>query len=337
MAKMQSVEVVLPLAVELELEEHWIRETEKAGKEIDARVLNFNRRTRNILTPVKVELPAPDELRRQYKEKCQVAKQDLSLTVIPLSGRPLAAVYELAVKLVPPFEEKGVGFKDAVILLSVLDHLEAEVGREGALITQDQIFEKAPIAELCPSVTGRIQVYKELKEVYAILLDRLAGKYFDAWQVDRREIKTLLEQKRAELNEFIETNLEVYAFDLPPAVKLVKSIEVADLQDDTIQAPIPRPAKSQEVPISFEVDVKLHIVVIRFPSIPQRPLRVGQAPQVSAAILAGPRQEEETVGKTVRVEAVATFDNGYKDIRFLSVALKPLGLGLGLLGLGQDR
>jgi hypothetical protein len=334
MARMHGVGVIMPLAVEMELEERWIRETEQTGKEIAGRVGNFNRQTRNCLPSINVELPGTAELRRQYRERIQTIKEGFLITVIPLSSRSLEVLYEMATKLIPPFEAKGVGFKDAVILFSVLDHLEANPEHQGALIAGDQMFDKA--LGFFPPVNGRIQVYKEIKEVYGILLERMTRRYFEAWQEDRREIKSILERRITELQQFIESNLEFYTSQLPGLVQSVKSIEISDIKEDTVQAPIPRPKNGEEVQLSFEVGVKLHAVVTKFPSIGQRPLRVGEVVQVGAEILSGPREEEETLDQTVKVEASASYNNGYKDIRFVSVSLNTagfgLGLGLGLLG-----
>lgn len=336
MAKTQKVEIIIPLAVEAELEERWVREVEKARNEMTARVDNFNRHTKSISPPIKGVMPSAEELRRQYREKIEAMKKRMQIAGIPLSNRSLQSVYEMAIKLTPPFEEKGVGFKDTIILLSVIDHLEANADRQGAFIAQDQIFAKAPIAELCSSAKDRIQFYKEPKKLVDVLLERMAKPLVDSWRADRRAIEAILDQKRDELKRFIEANLEVDTYQLPDpgVIDLIKSVEVSEIHKNTLNPPFPRPENGKEAQITFDVDVILHVVVSRMPSFKSRPLRVGELTPaiglINSEILA-PRQEEEALARTVRVEAAAAFNKEYTDIRFLSVSLKPVGLlGLGL-------
>ena len=67
--------------------------------------------------------------------------QDAGIEVIRTPNIPLETLIDMAVKKQPPFEEKGEkGFRDAVILFSIIDHMKTNSFSNAILVSVDPIF-----------------------------------------------------------------------------------------------------------------------------------------------------------------------------------------------------
>ena len=109
-------------------------------------------------------------------------------------------MFALAVSHHAPFQEGDIGFKDAIIYLSVIDHLKKESSHIGAFISQDGVFKEAKVLQLAKSEEVSVEVYTTIDEVYTQLEGRLEGAVKRAWEEDRQRAEMALKAKLSEIH-----------------------------------------------------------------------------------------------------------------------------------------
>src|SRR5262249_30222446 len=125
--------------------------------------------------------------------------------------RTLEEVFGFATKYVLPFvlDAKGRGFQDAVILLTILDHLNSFPTATAVFVSEDKDFKRAKFADFLPGFEAKkLQVVKELKSVF----DSLWEPYFDETVIKpyRQEVenaKLAAQGIVPELKTFIKSHL----------------------------------------------------------------------------------------------------------------------------------
>ena len=334
-----KIPLFIPDAVELELEEHWLRSFDEKVRQIESRLQAFTDHIASVVTAgATIGMPARERALQEYRQKVQEFKQHWGINGVPFTARPIEELVRMAALRHPPFKERDEGFRDAVILLSIVDHLRQKPEEIGAFVSLDAIFKREGVTELAKAAGTQVEIYGSLNEVF----DRLKGLVDAAvtvlWQADQNRALAALENVLPEIGRFVPENLEVEESQLGlfyGAARALSRIEVVRVKN--IRTPLPVGRRPDEpVAISFDVDVKLHVVVERPPLPPPRVLKVGEelsplAGLSLAAALGGPTRTEEVVERVAEIEALATVvDNEYRKVRLSSVRLQQQNPFVGL-------
>lgn len=126
LARGSQISVVLPEAVEREVKAHWLRDLEEQLTELTAAERHFGALTSNIgwdAEPTTKELFDLDSAGDKYIEVVDKLKSEWCIISAPLNPVPLDGLFQMAITKQPPFEDRGTGFQDAVILLSAIEDL----------------------------------------------------------------------------------------------------------------------------------------------------------------------------------------------------------------------
>ena len=329
LARIFQVALFLPQAVELELEEHWLREFDKKCGEVTSRVGKLKKYAVAVVTDnFSLALPDRNRVRNEYCTKVRALKEKWAVEAVPLTSRPLDEIFRMAIRREHPFQEEGKGFQDAVILLSVIDHLRGAPGQVGAFVSQDTDFKEQDLAKLAGSVGVQVRLYKTIGEISYVLVGQLREVIKSTWEQDQRHAADVLNTMLPQIEEFITRNLEIpeWHWGLVGKIAAVPRLEVTCIK--SVQTPLPSEQKDGQPvrKISFETEVNLHVVIESFP--PPSPLKVGEESpsRVLEAVLAGlqgPKREIRVLQRVVEVEATAAIvNNEYRDIQFVSARLK---------------
>jgi len=266
-------------------------------------------------------------------------KQKYGLSTVPFTGRPVTEIFEMATIRHPPFKpgKEDVGFRDAVIFLSVVDDLVAVKGQghRGALVTRDGAFHDPRIIEFAARAGVELQVFRSVTAVYDSFLEALASYAKVKWDESAAQARHSLESRLPEIQKFISENLEIseWGFLSNARVVAVPRIEVAAVGD--VRIPDPLAPLRDRIRLSFDVRTKFDARVERFPLLPTpRRLKIGQEEQtglgdVSLGLAAPfraslsdlinePTEKTELV-RVVRVEASA--DPKFETFSFESVSI----------------
>ncbi len=132
-----EIELFLPVATEMELEQHWYRALTSMCSDMSLNVNKLRRALRYVdLAIPDQNLPNEETARGAYRAMVSRVKQEWAIASVPLTGRVLEDVFGMAIHQSPPFKEEGAGFQDTMIYLSVIDYLR-ESGRAGAYVSND--------------------------------------------------------------------------------------------------------------------------------------------------------------------------------------------------------
>lgn len=339
LARLFKIEVFLPDCVEAELEAHWLREWGKLHRNSTSSVSDLNKHLLGILPDrITLQLPETPQLLQNYREKVLEIKQQWGIKSVPITSNSVSKFFEMAISQHPPFKEKGSGFQDAVIYLSVIDHLRHSSGTVAAFASQDRAFEKQEVLELATSAGVEIEIYKTIDEVARVLEERLE-KFVDLmWQKDRQLATTALTNMIPQIEQFLFNNL---LFSIPQLQSIgwttgklnpidrpvmVESIKVTSIKDVWTTPPWKRKS-DEDVKVSFKTEVDISILVNRFSSHPASLLRIGEPDLPPASLLLEPIPETQIWQHLVEIEATAIIVEGeVKDVKFVSAGLKTIGL-----------
>src|SRR5207302_8932981 len=129
----------LPEPVITEAEEHWLRGVKDGITGLGTAQKSFHRFINPLECKTTVEHPSAEILLDEYKQKVDVAINDYGIERVPYTTSTIEEVFGSATKYLLPFAPKaeGRGFQDAVILLSILDHLGPSSSGTGLFVTED--------------------------------------------------------------------------------------------------------------------------------------------------------------------------------------------------------
>lgn len=249
----------------------------------------------------------------------------------------------------PPFKQgkEDAGFRDAVIMLSVVDDLVSAKNHVGALVSRDDAFHDPKIIEFAADSGVKLQVFRSVKEAFDSLIKDAAEYVKTNWDATTKHVQDRLKSQLADIEKFIVETLDIPEWGLVRGARVleVPRIEALDVRD--VRVPNPFDVRGAErVRLSFDVDVKFHVKAQRFEPPPTRRLKVGPPKTLEElleslgpvefsaswqpSIFAQPSDDSEAAG-VVRVEASA--DPKYQTFAFESASLVVEGLGGLAIGL----
>ncbi len=287
------------------------------------------------------KLPSEDSLRNEIES--MTSAFTARFTLIPTTSRPLSEFVTLATKYRATFEENDKGFKDAVILCSILDFMKEQQVFAAVVVSRDGVFGSPAATSFWQSENAKLEVLESIDELAARISNYVSHELNAAWaaheEEDRQKLLTTVEPLRSDLETYIVENLAVSSSDLSVqgVVKQIKRLELLSIEG--VHAAL---AANEEgdVNVSIDAKIKLELDVQTFTLSPPPKLKVGgtaqeSAPTVDIYNLFGTRAihpKEAELVVVVEADAKRT-DEKFHDIRFTSVSVKkpPLFTLSGLL------
>jgi hypothetical protein len=259
-----KVEPFIPMPVLDETEAHWLRTVETQASRIASAKRELERIVRPIECDVSIQLTDLDQLRSRYRVVRDEAVKKYRINVIPYANRPAEFFFHRATKYSMPFEKEreGKGFQDAVILQSVLDHLQKNAGLKGMLVTKDSGMVQAQIREFLPEFDPSRLRISVLDDVW----DNLFQYNFDQtvtqpWAEERRNAMTAAESLVPLWKDFLKTHLTenmLRAGGFGTVATVMKLISVDMVRVTFVDTPIPdlyaEPDRDVRISVSVSAD-----------------------------------------------------------------------------------
>lgn len=252
--------------------------------------------------------------------------------VIPTPAIELPRLLNMAVKKIRPFEEKGEkGFRDSVILFSVLEYARQwpHAGYH-LLISRDDIFSHADVVRLASEHGVDFRVRASIAETIEHLEQFLsdAAKRYRAERVGN--LLAFLEQNRDRIEEHIRTTGEFtsnFLLDRLIVSGSLKEIEAIHLLaiEDAQPGVLPNGVERGNVQISFRATMKFVVILSAYAAGPMPTYRVGQpeTPSPPVPFLIGEQQLiRQALEKIVFVQGTANLDalsDAYSDLELAPV------------------
>src|SRR5207249_9520325 len=127
--------------------------------------------------------------------------------------RPVTEIFEMASLRHPPFKQgkEDVGFRDAVIFLSIVDDLMAvkDPKAVGALVARDEAFHDPKIIEFGTNAGVALQVFRSVKDVFDSLINDEVAYVKEQWAATTDRVQRSLGSRLPEIERFIGKTIEV--------------------------------------------------------------------------------------------------------------------------------
>jgi len=329
-----KIPVLLPAGVEHELEQRWRRELREKMGALRSRIQAVEAHLGGV-EDMKLSVDGPDPTRAAENYTRTVNKlKKYGISTVPFTNRPVAEIFAMAADRHPPFKEgkEDVGFRDASIFLSVVDHLSPTPGHIGALVARDEAFHDPRVVEFAGRAGKGLQVFRSVLEVFDSIMREAAAYAREQWSRSAGQAQRSLQLRLPEIGTFINDTLEIPEWGLVPGSRVVAVPRIEALEVRDVRVPIPLEVQGHErVRLSFDVHLKFHakIETIELPQ--TRRLKIGSErsfPELLAALGApegrglpifATQSEEVEIDRPVRVEANA--DPNFTTFVFESASL----------------
>jgi PIN domain-containing protein len=264
LARTLKVRLFFPQVVKMELEKHWLKKLNEHRSSANSGLRQLRSHLLEVIQVSVPELEPLDEekVKNDYREFTKALENKWNIETVPLTER-LDVLVEMAVNERPPFakEGKGKGFQNAVIYLSMLDHLGGT--REAVFLSNDGGFER--IDRVCFLEAG-LMLYKEVGEVVDVLAKATKEGKIIIWEHRREATKESMKLQLKDIDKFVNEKLTIpdNIIDFIDSgianlvVKALKRVDVIDVKD--VQIPLDA-GVNQTITVSVVLRAKLHVVV----------------------------------------------------------------------------
>src|SRR5690242_7514985 len=139
LARWWKIAIFFPEPTLTEAESHWLRKVEEAVGELTGACRRLPRIAAPVPCEVTVKHPTASDLLNEFRARTEAALKLFDVSRAGFTSRSSKEVFEYATRYVRPFSrnEEGKGFQDAIIFLSVLDHVRDHDDISGVLVSND--------------------------------------------------------------------------------------------------------------------------------------------------------------------------------------------------------
>ena len=339
LARIFEIDLYIPDPVKEELEEFWRRGAAE-------RILTLETALNKVLKDQpdnqqlkSVKLRSADERVSEVLKRAEKASSEWNIKGLPITKRSCEELFHLAATKTPPFQESDKGFKDAVILLSAIDHLKPADNPHGltptvetiAFISEDTDFDGSPLLMKTPGV--EVRIFGDVSALVKVLEERMTAAVKGFRKRDSDLARVALAARTAEIVAFLKKTVKFPQSSLLVYGKVIEVKELAvdrllDVRTTYLSEDAGEPTK-----ISADVAILVGVTTERYESEAAPPLGVGDAASLFPS-LGVMKREEQQVTTTVSIEATANrTETGYENIAFVSAKVKPTNRYSGLAAL----
>src|SRR5579864_3660496 len=244
LAELCEINRFLPEPVLKEAEEHWFREVKEQIGGLSRAAEQLARLARPVECGPKVEHPSAETLLEKYRELVDTSVKKYGITRTPFTKRTVEEVFGFATKYLLPFGPKGEGkgFQDAVIILSVLDHLNASPTDKAFFITSDKDFSGMNLDSFIPGFnSNRCQIIT-LDMAFEFLSKRyFQESIFKQYNQERENALKAAEAICPEISEFVQSRVTVDMLKSGLGGKIVNILSFDGALPILVETPLPEP------------------------------------------------------------------------------------------------
>lgn len=323
------VSLFLPIPVEIELEQKWLRDLSDAEASVRRSLRNLDKVVAFAGSSAHSTVPRLADLQALYKEQVDEIKRTYDLKPVPFTLRRVDEFFEMAAKRQSPIQDGDKGFRDAVILFSVADHIRSSSGVAAALLAHDNVFRSEGVMKQLKEVGVILEVYQTIDAVVDELKKSVDVVVRGLWEQLEGSVLDIVRGGQCELEKFISANLEVPEEVLGVSFLggvTLNRIELLEIQRVKTPHPLEHPDNGT-MRISIDVSLRLHYETQEFPETPRQSLKVGDTSSaLNRALNLGdiaPRTVNKTFDCVATVEGEGLVEGlRYKDVEFKSVKLQ---------------
>lgn len=181
----------------------------------------------------------------------------------------LSTILDMAIHKIKPFKEDGRGFKDAIILFSIIEHCKYDIESEHFFLTGNKTdFDNEDVKNLISKEKIDLKLIFSIEDLNEYF-DKLVNKKVKEWLNKRNDIlRELLLAQKDKIIDFIRQEgqfNEMFlkeGFPFTCSIEKIKEIEFVDVLDPT--ASFLEDGQSEgDVEIYFKVKLRFNLSVIK--------------------------------------------------------------------------
>jgi hypothetical protein len=318
----------IPEPVLREAEEHWLRGVKGGVSGLSGAKNELKRLASPLTCETNIEHPTIEKLLEEYRNKVDAAVKDYGITRTPFTNRTVEEVFGFGTKYFLPFAPKGEGkgFQDAVILLSILDHLAEFPNAKAVFISSDVDFKGVDFAHFIPRFDCKRLRVLELSKVF----NELWEPYIHATFIKpyRREVESAQAAAKAlipELKQFVQSHLTEEMLSPGLGDTVLKILSIDDVWVSFVETPVPKTEESldRSVTILIKLSATCTVLVKRDSSY----FNLGLLAGLYAAF---PREQSDAPSRPEELQIQMTWSGGIAatadivDSQFKNVVLQAL-------------
>lgn len=265
LAEMCGISRFIPEPVLKEAEDHWLRGVQEGILGLSGAARQFERAAKPIEFKTALEHPTPEILLEQYRNLVDASVKKYRIARTPFTRRTAEEVFGFATKYFVPFASKGEGkgFQDAVILLSVLDHVASSANDKAIFVTMDggfdgvnsELFIPGFDAKRCPIIT--------LEKAFEFLSKRYYQEtIIKPYQQEQENALKAASAILTEIVEFVQSRLTLDMLRAPLGGRVVKILSLDEVVPIAVETPLPEPKNpDRTVEILLRIAASYKVVV----------------------------------------------------------------------------
>jgi len=315
LAQSLGVSTYMPHAVREELEAGWCANLQRNVKALRKAADVLNRGLRAVGSHFELgTVPTTDESVEAYRGRVDATIEKWKLQTVDFASMTATDFFRLALARKAPFhEDTDEGFKDSMILISVIEHLEHDPA-PSVLVTKDRRFAKAEVPTLAKkAISLRLLPLEAVENELVAALETILQR---AWEEDRQKAWAAITSAWPALSEFVCADLERLreALGLFSVVGKILSVTPTFLVEVTTPFP-PTRAIGESVMVAAEIEADIEYIPSWYVEQPE----AQAAPKGSLyELLSAPTPQRE--GWVLTVEASVPFlKDGYGQPTFVSL------------------
>ncbi|HEV3330626.1 MAG TPA: hypothetical protein VG096_06585 [Bryobacteraceae bacterium] len=209
-----------------------------------------------------------DLAKDKYTEVVDKLKSEWRIVSAPLSSLPLDHFFQMAIEKMLPFEERGIGFQDAVILFSAIEDLKRFSGESGILLSNDKVFCEDRTRDLIASFLVDLKVFKSVDDFLVILKSNLDDYLRQEWDEDERIAAAELYRQKDAIEKFIRESINqeprLLAQYVPDEDIVVTRVELQDVTAVFVPQPPLSENRTEQQPVRIAAAIRC-LIRVNFP------------------------------------------------------------------------
>lgn len=258
-AKILKIQLFIPDIVVKELEKNYLDCTSDSFNKIKTEQRKLKKVTQE---KVNILLPDIETLKMDYKKEVESILKNNNLIVIPMPTLRASALVDQAVQHIPPFERNDKGFRDAMIVESIIEFGLNSKLNKFTLVAIDNIFKSAEIVTAVKKKKIVLKVEKRVDDVSKAIFKLLSKVQKEILKEEEREAIEFLNDNKSEINEYLKNNFEMTEYDFKGL--LGTPLKVLDVEIVKIEGAVIEKKETVKTGISFDGEVELKVLIKRF-------------------------------------------------------------------------
>jgi len=209
------------------------------------------------------------------------ASGELRAHIIPPTKRPTDEFFAMGVKRVPPFDEKGAGFRDAVIYLSVVDEMSRMGLSEAIFVTKDKDFRGAQ-SPVAGQRIRTLDLTAAVQNLEGVLQRKQAALFEELAALDAKRqglAREAVLRDAPVIDGFVAENLEIGPRDIDGLEGWLKkpiSFHLKDVETVSLSPALEDIPSGEVAEVSATLEIVGEFEVVPFAELSDRRLRVGE-------------------------------------------------------------